>query len=157
MLCRKSESWIRLKLKNDVVKKDVYIAKIKDIEDKIPDITNVETNATLNAKINEVNNEIPNITILDTNNTAVTAAENIIPDHSKYISTLESKRLIAENFTARLKQANLATKDDIADFVKTKSFDDKLKKWNKKVTFYKSKHLLIKSEFKKLQDEIENW
>ena len=148
MLCRKSESWIRLKLKNDVVKKDVYIAK--DIEDKIPDITNVETNATLNAKINEVNNEIPNITILDTNNTAVTAAENIIPDHSKYISTLESKKLIAENFTARLKQANLATKDDIADFVKTKSFDDKLKKWNKKVTFYKSKHLLIKSEFKKL-------
>ena len=27
----------------------------KDIEDKIPDITNLATNATLNAKINKVN------------------------------------------------------------------------------------------------------
>ena len=36
-------------LKNDVVKKDVYNAKIKNIEDKIPDITNLATNTTLNA------------------------------------------------------------------------------------------------------------
>ena len=41
-------------VKNDVVKKDVYNAKIKNIEDKIPDITNLATNTTLNAKINEV-------------------------------------------------------------------------------------------------------
>ena len=39
---------------NDVVKKDVYNAKIKDIENKILDITNLATNTTLNAKINEV-------------------------------------------------------------------------------------------------------
>ena len=39
-------------LKN-VVKKDVYNAKIKNIEDKIPDITNLTTNTTLYAKINE--------------------------------------------------------------------------------------------------------
>ena len=39
-------------VKNDVVKKDVYNAKIKDIEDKIPDITNLATNTSLNAKIN---------------------------------------------------------------------------------------------------------
>ena len=37
-------------LKNDVVKKDVYNAKIIDIEDKIPDITNLATNTTLNSK-----------------------------------------------------------------------------------------------------------
>ena len=37
--------------KNDVVKKDVYKAKIKNIEDKIPDITNLATNTTLNTKI----------------------------------------------------------------------------------------------------------
>ena len=43
------------------VKKDVYNAKIKDIEEKIPDITNVATNTTLNAKINEVKIEIPSI------------------------------------------------------------------------------------------------
>ena len=46
-------------VKNDVVKKDVYNAKIKNIEDKIPDITNLATNTTLNAKINEVKGEIP--------------------------------------------------------------------------------------------------
>ena len=33
--------------------------KVKDIEDKIPIITNWATNAALNAKINEVKNEIP--------------------------------------------------------------------------------------------------
>ena len=37
-------------VKNDVVKKDVYNAKIKNIEDKTPDITNFATNTTLNAK-----------------------------------------------------------------------------------------------------------
>ena len=37
-------------VKNDVVKKDVYSAKIKNIEDRIPDITNLATNTTLNAK-----------------------------------------------------------------------------------------------------------
>ena len=41
-------------VKNDVVKKDVYNAKIKNIEVKIPDITNLATNASVNAKINEV-------------------------------------------------------------------------------------------------------
>ena len=37
-------------VKNDV-KKDVYNAKIKNIEDKLPDITNLATNASVNAKI----------------------------------------------------------------------------------------------------------
>ena len=43
-------------VKNDVVKKDVCNAKIKDIEDKICNITNLATNTTLNAKRNEVKN-----------------------------------------------------------------------------------------------------
>ena len=41
-------------VKNNVAKKYGYNAKIKNIEDKIPDITNLATNTTLNAKINEV-------------------------------------------------------------------------------------------------------
>ena len=41
-------------VKNDLVKKDAYNAKIKNIEDKIPDITNLVTHTTLNTKINEV-------------------------------------------------------------------------------------------------------
>ena len=69
-------------VKNHVFKKDIYNAKIKNIEDKIPDITNLITNASLNAKINEVTNvattpalnakinevkgELPNITNLTT-------------------------------------------------------------------------------------------
>ena len=39
-------------VKNDVVKKKDYNAKIKNIEDKIPSITNLSTNVTLDAKIN---------------------------------------------------------------------------------------------------------
>ena len=45
---------------NDVVKKDVYNAKIKNTEDKILNITNSATNTTLNGVINE----IPSITNL---------------------------------------------------------------------------------------------
>ena len=41
-----------------------------------------------------------------------------IPDHSKYTTTAEFNKLIAENFTAKLKQANLATKGETADFIK---------------------------------------
>ena len=62
-------------IKNDVVKKDAYNAKIKNVEDKIPDITNSATKASLNAKINEVKGEIPSITISATN-IALTAVEN---------------------------------------------------------------------------------
>ena len=36
-------------VKNDVVNIDVYNAKIKNIEDKIPDIINLATNTALNA------------------------------------------------------------------------------------------------------------
>ena len=47
-------------VKNDVVKKDVYNAKIKIIEDKIPDITNIATTAALTT----VENKIPNVSNL---------------------------------------------------------------------------------------------
>ena len=47
-------------VKNDIIKKDVYNPKIKNIEDKIPDIM-------LNAKINEVKNKISNNANLVTN------------------------------------------------------------------------------------------
>ena len=40
-------------VKNDVFKKDGYNAKMKTIEDKIPDIPNLATQTTLNAIINE--------------------------------------------------------------------------------------------------------
>ena len=51
-------------VKNDEVRKDVYNAKIKNIEHKMPHITNLVTNPTLNAKINKIKNEIPGISNL---------------------------------------------------------------------------------------------
>ena len=114
---------------NNVVKKDLYSAKIKNIEDKIPDTTNLAANTTLNAKISEIENEMPSITNLTTatslnanineikneipditnlaTSTALTRVWNKIPDHSKNIASPESNKLTAENFTARLAQPNL--------------------------------------------------
>ena len=70
-------------VKNGVVKKDKYNAKIRNIEDKIATITNLATNTTLNAKINEVKGKMSNITFYYCLNlattTALTAAKNKIP------------------------------------------------------------------------------
>ena len=46
--------------KNDVIKKDVCNVKMKNIEDKIPDTTNLATNTALTA----VENKIPNVSDL---------------------------------------------------------------------------------------------
>ena len=48
-------------VKNDVVKKYVYDANIKDIKNKIPNITNLITNTAFKAKINDVKGEIPDV------------------------------------------------------------------------------------------------
>ena len=45
----------------------------------------------------------------------------------------------------------MATKGDIAYFIKEIDFNNKIKNLNKKVTSNKSKHLLIENELKKLQ------
>ena len=54
-------------IKNDVAKIDVYNVKIKNIEDKIHDITNLATKTSLNTKISEVKREIPDTANLATN------------------------------------------------------------------------------------------
>ena len=74
-------------VKYHVVKTDVYNAKIKDIEDKIPYITNLATNTTLNTKINEVKNEILIITNLVTN-TSINAKINEVKDKILSINNL---------------------------------------------------------------------
>ena len=113
-------------VKNNVVKKDVYNANVKNIEDKIPDITNVAINTTFNAKINEVKKETPSFTNLATT-TALNAKMMMLKtkylietdyeflknsmklkkkitdfDHDKYINTPEFNMLTAENLSARL-------------------------------------------------------
>ena len=130
-------------VKNDVVKRDVYNAKIKIIEDKVHDITNLATTTALNAKINEVKNKIPDVTNLVIS-TALTAVQNKIPnvsnlvkktdhnpkiseienkittdhDHDKYITSQEYNKLTSENITERLKQAKLVSKSETANFLK---------------------------------------
>ena len=71
-------------VKNDVVKKDLHDVKIKNIKDRIPSITNLATNASLNAKVNEVKREILNIITLATI-IALTAVENKIPNVSNLV------------------------------------------------------------------------
>ena len=149
-------------VKNYVVKKDAYNAKIKNIEDKIPDITNLVTKTTLNAKINEVKGETLSITNLVTK-TVLNAIENKIPsvnywvkktdyklkineiekkltDHNKYdkyITTQEFTKLTAERFTASSKWANLVTKSD---------FDYKPRNFNKRITSNKAKYVGVEKK-----------
>ena len=54
-------------------------------------------------------------------------------DHDKSITTAEFNKLTSENFAARLAQANLTSKNDNATLVKKLDFDDKLKKFKKKL------------------------
>ena len=51
----------------------------------------------------------------------------------------ESNKLTSENITSRLSQEDLASKNDIANFVNKTDFDDKLKNLDKKNYFKKNK------------------
>ena len=73
-------------------------------------------------------------------NTKVNEVENKIPDHAKYITTQEFNKLMTENVAARLKQANAVNKTD---------FDNKLIRFDRKITSNKIKYLEV---LKKLND-----
>ena len=79
----------------------VFNTKISKIENKIPETSSLVTRNVLNTKISEV--------------------ENKIPDQA----TQECNKVLAENFGARLKQANLVTKT---------YFDNKLISLDRKIT-----------------------
>ena len=81
--------------------------------------------------------------------TKLTITQKLIIDHddsNKYITTLGFNKLTAENFAATLKQANLASKSGIADFINKADFDNKLKNLNKKITLNKTKHVPDENE-----------
>ena len=124
--------------KNDIVKRDVYNAKIKNIEDKIPDITNLATNTTLNAKMNEVKNEIPNINLATTTalnaktievknkipiitnlatTTALTAVENKIPNVSYLVKKTDYNAKISEI------ENKTTTDHDLDKYITTQEFN----------------------------------
>ena len=89
-------------VKDDVVKKtecDELVQKVNAIQ--TTDTINLFRKTDYNTKINEI--------------------EKKITDHNHDKYTQEFNKLASENFAARLAQANLASKNDIDDFVK-KSF-----------------------------------
>ena len=103
--------------------------KINEGKGEIRNITKLATTTALTA----VENKIPSISNLVEKtdyNTNISKTENKITtdhDHDKYITTQEFNRLTSENFTPRLKQAKLASKNDISNSVKKTSFDKKTK------------------------------
>ena len=96
-----------------LLKKTNYNTKITELENKIPDISNLATKTALTT----VENEIPDVSNLieKTNyNTKVTKIENKLNNHNhdKYTDTSEFHSLATNFFNARLAQANLITKTD---------------------------------------------
>ena len=151
-------------VKNDIVKKDVYnklvnkvdnidtgevVLKTKhdtyksELENKIPDISNLATKTALTAtkdKIPSVSNLIKKTDY----NTKVTEIENKLNNHNhdKYIDTSEFNKFAVDVFNARITQTNLVTKTD---------FDAKLSGLNRKITKNKTDHLIVKNELNKLK------
>ena len=77
-------------VKNDLVKKNVYNAKIKNIENKIAGFTNLVTTTALNAKTDEAKNKISNITNLATTATRkakISELKNKIPNITNLATT----------------------------------------------------------------------
>ena len=90
-------------------------------------VTNLATTA-----LTAVENKMPNVSNLVKKtdyNTKTNNIEKKITDHShdKYTATVECGKLTLENFVARLKQTNLISKRDIANFVSKTDFNSKLK------------------------------
>ena len=122
-------NWSKLSdaVKNEVVKNTEYDAKIKNIEDKIPDISNVAGKTILNTKINEVKNEIPSIIGLATTS-ALTTVENKIPS----ISNLVKKKTDYDTKVGEIENKMISLN-------------------NRKIVSNKKKDIAIENELKKLK------
>ena len=125
-----------------LLKKTNYNTKIMQLENKIPDISNLATKITLTTVENKMLS-VSNLVKKTDYNTKITDIENKLNNHNhdKYIDTSEFNTLATNIFNARLAQANLITKTD---------FDAKLSSLNRKIAQNKIKHLLIKNELNKL-------
>ena len=68
---------------------------MNEVKGEMPSITNLATNAVLNASINQINGEIPNITNLATTS-ALTAVENKMPKASNLVKKTDYNRKISK-------------------------------------------------------------
>ena len=101
------------------------------------------TATVLNPKISEVENKIPNTSNLATTNvlnTKISEVEDKIPNHDKYIPTPEFNKLTVESFTAILKQAYLVNKTDF----------DNITSFNRQITSNKTKHSEVRKKLNSL-------
>ena len=117
--------------------------KNSELENKIPDISNLATKIALTT----VENKIPGVRNLVKKtdyNTKITEIENKLTNHNhdKYIYTSEFNKLATDVFNARITQANLIAKTD---------FDSRLSSFNRKITSNISKYLLVENELNKLK------
>ena len=117
-------------------KKTDYNTKITEIENKIPSISGLATNSALAT----VEDKIPNIICLVKKNKSITQKllklkKNLRIIIMANILLLQSLEANCRKFCCKIKQANLVTKTD---------FDDKLKSLNQKLTQIKQNMYLLK-------------
>ena len=137
-------------VKNDVIKKTDYNAKITEIENKIPDISNLATKTALNtvenkipdtsslvkktdhnAKFTEIEGKIPDISNLAKKN-ALTNVENKLPNVSELatkisLTAVENKIPDISNFATKTALTNLSnTGPDITTLIKKSDYDEKI-------------------------------
>ena len=139
-------------------KKVVYNAKIRNIEDKITDITNLATYTALNAKLNEVKVEIPSITNLVTT-VIITFTENKIPnvsdlvkkvDYDSEIKDIKNKYFTTSDynkFTSTILDEKITAKNLVNEF----GLNEKIKIL---ITKEEIKKLATKAELKAEQDKL---
>ena len=143
-------SKLRDVVKNDVLKKTDYNAKITEIENKIPDISNLATKTALNTiekkvpgttnlvkktyyntKIAEIESKIPDFSNLATRS-LLTFVENKIPNISKLatknaLTAVENKIPDISNLGTETALINLSnTVPDISTLIKKSEYDTKI-------------------------------
>ena len=97
------------------------------------------TTTVLNRKISKLRTKYQILVTITVVNTKISEVENKVPDHAKYIATQEFNKLTSEKITARLTQANLVSKID---------FDNKLRSFNIKINSNKTKYLKVQRKAK---------
>ena len=118
-------------------------AKLTELENNFPDVSNLATKTALTAAENKITS-VSSLVKKTDYNAKVTEVENKVNNHNheKYIDTSEFNKLTADVCNATLALANLITKTD---------FDAALSSLNRKTTQNKTKHFLVKNELNKLK------
>ena len=77
-------------------------------------------------------------------NTKIDEIEKKIPDHGKYIIAQEFNKLRADSFATRLKKSNLASKNDISEFINSFNLDENAEKLATKAELKSEKGKIMK-------------